>query len=149
MNIKWAVLLVVATGAALWFSATCAVDLWGYFRLRAHAPAHIERWEVEESSSKFFVVGHYTFSVAGKTYQGNARVHPPFLNRLTAEEEAGTWHKYQWRCWYDPHKPTFSSLQKLFPYKKTVYALMTVGLTLYFYLLPRQAFSRAIFKRTS
>ncbi len=148
MNKKWLALLVVAGAVFLWFGGLTLFELWGYFRLPAHTKATIERWEIEEQSSKFFLVANYFYEIEGEKYTGSCRIkEPKFLNRFAAEDELKQWQRYDWSVWYNPHAPKISSLQKLFPYKHLIYALCSFGLLVYFFLLQRQTLSSAILKK--
>jgi uncharacterized protein DUF3592 len=138
MSIKWFAILAVAGGVVLWFGGMACFELWGYFRLKSFAPAQVERWEIKESSAKYFLEGTYKYEVDGKLYEGRSRLkEPSFLNRLSAEEELKRWEGVRWSVWYNPSAPQVSSLQKLFPYKRVIYAVLSLGLFVYFLLFPR------------
>ncbi len=150
MNKRWVSLLGIMVAACLWFGGLALFELVGYFRLPAHTKAQIETWEVEERSSKFFLVATYFFEVKGEKYAGRCSLkEPAFLNRFSAEAELKRWESYRWSVWYNPKSPKISSLQKLFPYKRLTYALISFSLLGYFLLFPtlhRQTFSRTILK---
>ncbi len=127
-------LLVISGGIALWFLGSAAWDLWTYTRAGSKAEAHIEKWDVEEmGSSAFAISASYYFEAKGKKFQGKTLFKEPrYLNRLSAEGDLKKWEAQRWEAWYDPASPGFSTLQKLFPYKRIWHALLTLGVFLYF-----------------
>jgi hypothetical protein len=54
------------------------------------------------------------------------------LNRLSAEQQIKILSRQLWKTWYQPGDPKNSTLHKVFPAKKCLYALMAVGVSLYF-----------------
>lgn len=112
-------------------------NLYTHFRLVARTEAVIDRWKVvKKSSSSYPIRGFYHFEFQGKNYQGSSILQPPHhLNRLSAERAILNLEKKKWTVWVDPHNPTFSYLEKPFPAKKIVYALIALGVTLYFWFV--------------
>lgn len=149
MNKRWAILLILIAGAALWFTTFALIDLWGYLRLKQHAPAHIQEWAVEGSGSKFFIKAAYSFESKNRKYEGACVLkEPQFLNKIAAETELKRWEQCAWSVWYDPSAPHFSSLQKLFPYKRVFNAAVCLALLGYFsFLYHQQAFSSRSLKK--
>lgn len=110
-------------------------NLYNHFRLVAKTEAVIDQWKVvKKSSSSYPIRGTYHFEFQGKSYHGSSVLLPPHhLNRLSAERAILNLEKKKWSVWIDPHNPSFSSLEKTFPMKKIVYALIALGVTLYFW----------------
>ncbi|MBI2742336.1 MAG: DUF3592 domain-containing protein [Chlamydiales bacterium] len=148
---RWLILLVLAAGATLWFGGLALSQLYGYLRLREHAPAKVVEWKVAGSSSKFFITAHYVFEAKGQRYEGSCMLkEPSFLNPIAAEAELKEWAECSWSIWYDPAAPQHASLQKLFPNKQIFNGLVSLGVLGYFLLLPRlyrQLFSKAAPKK--
>jgi hypothetical protein len=109
-------------------------SLYSYFKLSFKTEAVVDHWEVvKKSSSSYPIRGSYHFEFQGKNYQGSSLLLPPHhLNRPSAEKAIINLGKKRWIVWFDPHHPTFSSLEKVFPAKKIVYTLIALGITLYF-----------------
>lgn len=109
------------------------LDLWAYARLTARTEVSIDQWKVIKKSSSFPLQATYHFGFQGKTYQCKTVLPPPYhLNRLSAEKAIKNLEKFRWMAWFDPRNPSISSLQKEFPLKKTIYALIALGITCYF-----------------
>ncbi len=135
-NVKRVLLLVIAGAAFLWFGGKAIFELWGYSCLQKHTSATILEWKIEEKGGKSFITLHYSFELGERKYEGETRFKEPiFLNTLSAESEMKRWQSYTWAAWYDRDRPDRSSLQKLFPYKSSVYALIVLGVFGYFLLL--------------
>lgn len=135
---KWVVFpQLLAVIATLWFGGGALVDLWRYSQLKVHTHAEILKWEVQEKGSKYFVAATYFFEVGEKRYEQRfCFTQPIFLNYFSAEAELQQWQKYSWSVWYNPKAPHVSALQKLFPSKRVSYALVSLGICLYFLFFP-------------
>jgi hypothetical protein len=144
MQKRWILLFIFLAMPTLWFCAKAGYELICYARLSSHTKARVVSWEVEELSlSKLYLKCSYTFEVNGTLHEGKTRfMQPEFLNRPSAEQALTTFSSYSWSAWYAPKNPSFSSLQKLFPYKNSFSALISLGVLLYFYFLYRQTVSK-------
>jgi hypothetical protein len=111
--------------------------LYDYLRLTVQVDATIDEWKVvKKSSSSYPIRGLYHVDFQGKTYHGSSILLPPYhLNRSSAEKAIKNLEKKKWRVWLNPYNPTFSSLEKLFPMKKIIYAFLALGVTLYFWFI--------------
>lgn len=120
-------------------------DIWGYIRLEEHTVAFINRMKViEVSPSQFAVRASYAFKARGKTYRGKTVFSKPFyLNRESAEREIQNRLSQTWTVWYQPSRPKICSLEKNFPLKKCLYALMTLGVFFYFVYLDHYRVDRS------
>lgn len=135
-NVKRVLLLVISGASFLWFGGKAIFELRDYYCLQKHTSATILQWKVEEKGGKSFIATRYSFELGERKYEGETRFKEPiFLNTLSAESEMKKWQSYTWAAWYDPDRPDHSSLQKLFPYKSSVYALIVLGVLGYFFLL--------------
>ena len=131
----WLVLLVISGGIALWFSGIALGGAWKYFRLNAFASAQVLHWQTQEiSSSRYAIEAEYQFEVAGKAYKGKTIFErPQFLNRFAAENYIAINGSKSWQAWYRKGGPGFSSLEKEFPKKKCLQAVLTLGVFFYFF----------------
>lgn len=131
----WIVLLIVSGGIALWFIGTALVGIWKYTLLTAQAPTQIMNWNVREiSSSRFAIEAEYQFKVNALSYRGKTLFESPhFLNQFAAENYLKTLPTKDWKTWYRAKDPMSSSLERIFPQKKCLQALLTLGVFLYFY----------------
>ncbi len=142
----WLGFLVVAGGIALWFSGIALYNCVGYWKLGPTAPAKITAWLVKELSvSKFGMETSYIYEVEGKQYTGKTLFKTPvYLNSYSAEDDIKEWKELSWRVWYKKSNPVISSLQKYFPTKEILQAILTIGVFVYFYFM-RQWILRARF----
>lgn len=131
----WVTLLIISGGIATWFSTEAALKAWKYSRLDAQVPALISKWEVKSlPSSRFAVAAGYTFEVGDASYEGETVFEfPLFLNRYAAENYLKQLRSKDWKVWYREDRPSLSSLEKEFPQKECLQALLTLGVFAYFY----------------
>ncbi len=135
----WRILAVIATAIALWFSSIAAYQLFQYLRLDSFAQAEVTKWSIKElSSSRFAVEVFFEFQAKGKKYQGKSLLKSPiFLNPFAAEDAVKAKKKQTFFAWYQPSNPGISSLQRDFPLKSMIHALVTLGVLIYFIFLPK------------
>lgn len=135
----WRVLATIAIGIALWFSSIAAYQLFQYLRLGSFAEAEIKKWSIKElSSSRFAVEVFFEFEAKGKKIQGTSLLDSPvFLNPFAAEDAIKANEKQSFLAWYQTSNPEISSLQKEFPLKSLIHALVTIGVLLYFAFIPK------------
>ena len=142
----WVTLLVLSGAIALWFSGNALVGVWNYARLNAKTSAEVIHWQVRElSPSHFSLEADYQFTVQGVVYRGKTIFETPrFLNRYAAESYVITLDAKRWRMWYKQSDPTYSSMEREFPKKNCLQALLTVGVFAYFYFA-RNMLSKLLF----
>ncbi len=131
----WLVLLVLSGGIALWFSGMALAGAWNFTRLNAQTPATVFKWDIQDlSSSRFAIIGEYQYEVNGAAFTGKTVFESPqFLNRFAAENYVRLIQNEPWQAWYTESKPVFSSLEREFPQKQCLQALLTLGVFVYFY----------------
>lgn len=131
----WVILLILSGAIALWFSWIALEGTWKFLSLNAQAPAKVTHWEVRAlPSSRFTVVAKYTYEVSGKQLPGKTIFqHRQFLNQYAAENFGKFVETQRWHAWYKQSRPQLSSLEKEFPQKDLLQALLTVGVFAYFY----------------
>ncbi len=146
----WVVLLVASGLIALWFSGSAAANLWKYFRLNVQTSAEVLQWRVQElSSSRFAIQAEYQFKLNGKTYTGETIFeNPQFLNSFAAENYMRINGSKNWETWYCSSKPSYNCLEKKFPKKKCLQALLTIGVFFYFFFA-RSFVTKLGFSRSS
>jgi hypothetical protein len=131
----WLILLVVSGAISLWFSGIAVGGMWKFLRLNAQASVKILNWQVQElSSSRFALEAEYQFEVDGVTHLGKTIFKKPqFLNRFAAENYMRIHGSKSWETWYQMRHPTYNSLEKEFPQKQSLQALLTLGVFVYFF----------------
>lgn len=140
-NLSSGLIYLTALIAAV-FLAIAGTALWRYLRLEASAPVAKVQWAIiQKSSSQFALKATYYFDHQGKIVEGETLLSKPYyLNQLSAEKKIQEFSKQKWRVWYDRGTPEISSLEKRFPAKKILYALMTLGIFFYFYFMLNKPF---------
>ncbi len=129
-------LLLVAV-AALVLVGRAAGGIWGYLRLDQEAPAHVERWEIEQvGTDAYSLVAHYSFDYRGEQREGSSRwAGKRFPNRLAAEAKMVRLRGAPVRVYFSAGRPDSAVLNRTFPLKRAIYALIGVGVALYFAVL--------------
>jgi len=146
---KMGIILIALAGAiALWFVGKASWEIWEYVSLASEQKTESIQWEIREiNASKFLFSASYIYQVEGKKYAGKSLLHSPaYLNRPSAEAELKERQMRAWNVWFDPAHPAHSSLQRSFPLKSSCYALLTLGIFLYFlfYTLSQPMVSRSV-----
>jgi len=105
-------------------------------RLDSRTNAESVVWEVVmRSASHYILAARYTYHVNGQEYQGRTECKTPFyFNYYAAVREMKARESEGFFTWYQKSRPSFASLQKQFPKKECIYAVLTFGVFLYFYL---------------
>lgn len=133
-NKLWLFLLAVVGVSALWYSFIAGYRYYNFSRLDTQiAPTNITWNVIEHSSSSYTLIAKYQFIVGNKTFYGSTDLtNDTFLNLPTAESSINKTALLPWKVWYDKDDPHHSSLQKDFPFKEYVYAMILWGIFLYF-----------------
>jgi hypothetical protein len=133
----WIVLICITGAIALWFLSHALYDLNHYWKLGPTIPVEITQWKIQEiSSSRFGIEALYSYEVNGKRYEGKTFFNKPiYLNPYAAEADLKKWQAHSWQAWYQKSHPEISSLQRNFPAKTMIHALLTLGVFVYFYLV--------------
>jgi hypothetical protein len=149
VNKLWYLLVAVSGGIAFWFSVLALWGAWKYVELDAKVAAKINEMQVEErSSSCFNLRAQYVYEVDKKIYFGETGFSDPcYLNRASAEANLKKMQSFSWEAWYKSSDPSVSSLQRVFPFKTCVYAILTLGVFIYFFILRYFTFSRSRWKK--
>jgi hypothetical protein len=140
----WIVLLCIAGAISCWFTALAFAKGWTYVRLDTKAAAQVEKWDIKMISSSHYVL-HTTYSyvVEGQKFTGDTLLSSPsYPNKYAAEIDLKARKAQAIHVWYQKKNPDFSSLQRLFPKKELLNALLTLGVFFYFYLARGQVLQR-------
>ena len=147
---KFNLLTLVGALLTLILGSSALSHYYQFLRLAAQTEAKIEQFKVvKKSSSSYPIRGYYLFDFQGKTYHGSSLLLPPYhLNRLSAETAITQLEKKKWVVWFDPKNPAISTLQKALPAKKIIYALIALGVTIYFWFVETASNTRNPMKRS-
>lgn len=131
----WLVLLIISGAISLWFSGIAVDRMWKFFCLNAQSSVKVLNWQVQElSSSRFALEAEYQFEIRGTVYYGKTIFEKPqFLNRFAAENYMRIHGAESWEAWYSTSHPAYNNLEKKFPQKQCLQALLTLGVFVYFF----------------
>jgi hypothetical protein len=134
MKYTWHFVLLVVTVVMLWLVGKSLFSFWDYLTLSQAIPVKTISWEViEKNPSKFFLQGSYVFVVEGHEIAGKDLLGEVYLNQYAVEDGLVEVKKEAWTVWYNPNNPSRNALDRIFPSKSLLYAL--VGLAVFFYFL--------------
>ena len=130
----WQFLLLFIGAVALWFTGDAIIRLYGYISQNAEGVATITQWNVKEfPGDRYVLSASYSFHYDGKQYQGETVFEKPrFLNRWAAEEAIRNETQQTRPVWFSSWNPDHSTLQKSFPIKECLSAVLLWGLVIYF-----------------
>lgn len=117
-----------------WYSGVAVYRYYNYARLTAQTQLTSSVWKVHEvAEDEFYLEAFYTFSTGQKTYEGSTSWPGEFYrNSWGAEKDIPYFQKHRRVVWFSPSNPHHSSLQKKFPLKESVSAILLWGLLFYF-----------------
>jgi len=131
----WGVFFLLTTFVSLWFCGQATLRLKEYLRYGCITQGYVENFLVKElAADKYVIEAHFVYEVDSVYYQGATLLNAPvFLNRDAAlQHVAKHWEEKAWGVWYDREKPSYASIQRLFPFKALFNAGLSLGILLYF-----------------
>lgn len=110
-----------------------------YFSLSRQETAYIDSWQVQEIDSASFAVQiSYHFFVNGQEIAGKTELAKPFFpSHKSAEAAIKTLQQKPWKAFYSPKYVKKNSLQKAFPFRDCIHALLSLGVLIYFFILKK------------
>lgn len=136
-------LVLLGSLCAGYFSLCVARALFNFFAFKERAPATITRWEVKETGGKFPLTGYYSFEVKGKVWEGATRFREPWhLNEASAVSALKEMARQNWVVWFNPSRPSQSSLEREFPVGLIVRTLVCYSVFAYFILFFKRFFKK-------
>lgn len=133
-NFVWLCFLSLVTGAVGWFTIKTLYSVYLYMLLNAETNAHQINWAVEKlSEDQFTLKANYSFEVKDQTFLGETLFNNDvYLNPYAAEESLKVYSSKDWTVWFSRFYPQYSSLQKNFPLKECISAVILWLIWLYF-----------------
>ena len=133
----WKALLFTLGSISIYFSYNAYIQLYNFFRLKEQTHANITNWSITNSpDNKYIVQAQYTFSFEDKQHQkAHLFKNHRSLNFWGANSTLKDLSSKPWSVWFDPKNASNSSLQKLFPYKESIYAILLFAIFIYFIFL--------------
>ena len=91
-------------------------------------------WSVHKiSSSKYIIVGRYTFSVADNAYSGETSFKGMiYVNPWAAEKALEVFESRSLPVWYNSHDASSSTIDRVFPTKFCIYSSALLAVMIYF-----------------
>lgn len=133
----WKGFFVFLVAVALWFTAHALYLVVSYYTLDSTTRTRRIEWSVREKSSEFFIIeGNYHYQVNGEDYSGISGMNDErFRNEWAAKDALKKEPHPEVTVWYSSWYYKHSSLQKTFPIKECVSALVLWALFIYFFRL--------------
>jgi hypothetical protein len=116
---------------ALFFNLKALINIYNFQRLNSFCKVNEVNFYVEEIKGKYKIAGSYRFESDKKTISGKNFFKESFLNQFAAQEAIKNLPKER-LVFFDPKHPEISTLEKSFPYKNVIYALIALGVAIYF-----------------
>lgn len=134
-NIVWLCFLSLITGAVGWITLKALYLIYLYQSLNASVPAENLQWSVNQLSEDHFVPkASYTFMIDHHSYKGETSFkNDLYWNPGSAEDGLKVYANKEWTVWYSTGNPDYSSLQKNFPFKESISAIVLLILMFYFF----------------
>ncbi len=135
-NVIWIAFLLIITGFATWFVVSAGRDLMRYYQISSQVPATVEKWEVrEQGPNQYEIQALYSYDFDGKSYRGSSQAGETYPNPWAANQALEKLKSRKWSVWINPKVPNHSIMERKFPYKATVSAVILIALAAYFICL--------------
>ncbi|MDX8430887.1 MAG: hypothetical protein SNF33_03670 [Candidatus Algichlamydia australiensis] len=130
----WNGLFLVLLVCALWIGIQLGRELKKYFVLKAKTKVELKNWETREVEPDLFVPSvNYEFEVGKQNFEGQYTFEKTlFPNEASCRVKVEKFEKLPWEIHFSPKDPNISSLQKDFPFKKSVHMLLALSVLVYF-----------------
>lgn len=135
-NLYWRIFLAIIAIIVLIYTGNTALKIYRYLSLSQQIPVESIHWSpVSKSEDIYFSEAQYSYLFEGVRYEGQGRSEEIYLNAPSAQEDSERFNRQRWKIWIDPTDPSFSALQKKFPFKQSVSTVILWGLLAYFFWL--------------
>jgi len=110
-----------------------------YFSFDAKTNATVYRWHiVQKKTSQWALEGEFYFFIQGEKVLGRTQLAPPyFLQEKAAILAQETLSLQPWEVFYSSSNKEHNSLQRFFPFRSCIHAILAIGVFLYFIFLKR------------
>lgn len=133
-NLLWRGFLFIIFISTISYSCVAAYKYYNYTRLSKQILPIEIMWESQELATDSFIpAATYTFSFSKQLFSGtDTWPNDSYRNQWAIDEGLKEYRAKEWKVWFDPHHPTYSSLQKNLPIKECISAIILWGLFFYF-----------------
>lgn len=132
--------MIAVMVVVLWYTGWAVWGMYRYNLLDKQSPATSIQWSVQKKSDDaYFLHAKYQFNgPQNAPSEGESALsYPVFWNAWSAEQAIKEYHFKPWVVFYNSRDPRLSALQKNFPIKECVSAIVLWGVFLYFLWLDR------------
>jgi len=133
-NKIWLTFLAAITLAVMWFSWDALTQMRRYYSLQQKTTLLNAEWGLVKMNEESYRIGvEFSFAFEAKTYRGTEHFQKPlYPNPWAAEYGIKEREGQTNEVWFCPSHPKICSLEKKFPLKELLSALVLLGLWLYF-----------------
>lgn len=132
-NLYWRLFLGLMIIVIIGYTGYASVKVWHYIRLDQQTAPQTMEWSVTTLNDDAFVPhATYQFRTKGKIYEGQDLWPITYLNEWAAQEAIEKIKQTPQTIWFDSDSPTYSALQRSFPFKASIYTIILWLLGLYF-----------------
>jgi len=132
-NSYWLGYIFLILIVVLSYTVFTSYEIYQHSRLSQKTVPSSIKWSVHKAAEDEYVLNsHYSFSWNAKTYSGQMEDSEQYLNEWASQEALEKMNQRTFTVWFDPSDPTFSTLNKNFPIKYSVYAGLLWLLFIYF-----------------
>ena len=135
-NTPFLIFLLFVFSITLWYGAKSIFSLKNYYDYSNQVPAKIVSAQIREiKKDRFGFFAFFAYEVKEKSYLGKSLL-TIYPNNLAAERRMNMLNKDEKiLIWYQPSSPEHSIIEKSFPYKSVITAVLLVGLCVYLLIL--------------
>ena len=135
-NVPFVTLILFTIAITLWFGGQAGLKMHNYYSLTNKVELDVQKWTIEgNGSDKYRLIADYT-SPIGK---GRGAIGPIYRNPWAAEKAKERFEKQPLEAWFNPKKRQLS-INKKFPTKSVLSAVVLLSITTYFIGLGVYAF---------
>lgn len=132
-NPFWMLFISLVILSILGYTTYTMIEIWQYMRFDKQVAAQSIQWSIIALSDEAFIPNaSYSYHIDGKTYQNQMRWKETYRNEWASQEAIARLKQSPPLIWFDSSSPEISTLQKNFPLKTTLYALLLWVLGIYF-----------------
>lgn len=133
----WQIFIICMSLVTAYWTAAAVHQVNAYVHLTGQMQPDQITWTYQEVSSDLYApLATFTFTTEGKQIQGSTLLsRPRFRSASAAESVLQELKKQMWPVWYAPGRPEQATIERRFPLKDCLSALILLGLFVYFVLV--------------
>jgi len=132
-NSYWLGYIFLILMVVISYTAFTSYKIYQHSRLTEEVTPHSLQWSIHKMAEDDYVLDSvYTFLWKGENFNGHMQDSEHFLNTWASQEALEKINKRSFTVWFDPQDPNFSTLNKEFPIKYSIYAGLLWLLFIYF-----------------